>query len=50
MIREAGEHHVDLIVMGIQGLIGLDRLVMGSTAKRVAPAAPCLVVSIRAAA
>lgn len=50
IIRYAREHHVDLIVMGTQGLSGLDRLIMGSTAERVVRTAPCPVVSIRAAA
>jgi len=50
IIRYAGEHHVNLIVMGTQGLTGLDRLIMGSTAERVVRTAPCPVVSIRAAA
>lgn len=50
IIRYAREHHVDLIVMGTQGLRGLDRLIMGSTAERVVRTAPCPVVSIRAAA
>ncbi len=50
IIRYAQEHHADLIVMGTQGLSGLDRLIMGSTAERVVRMAPCPVVSIRAAA
>lgn len=50
IIRYAREHHVDLIVMGTQGLNGLDRLIMGSTAERIVRTAPCPVVSIRAAA
>jgi universal stress protein A len=50
IIRYAEEHHVDLIVVGTQGLSGLERLVMGSTAERVVRTAPCPVVSIRAAA
>jgi universal stress protein A len=50
IVRYARDHQVDLIVMGTQGLIGLDRLIMGSTAERVVRTAPCPVVSIRAAA
>ncbi|MBI4841659.1 MAG: universal stress protein [candidate division NC10 bacterium] len=50
IIHYAREHHMDLIVMGTQGLRGLDRLIMGSTAERVVRTAPCPVVSIRAAA
>jgi nucleotide-binding universal stress UspA family protein len=48
--RYAREHEVDLIVMGTQGLSGLNRLIMGSTAERVIRHASCPVVSIRAAA
>lgn len=50
IIRYAEEHRVDLIVMGTQGLTGLDRLIMGSTAERVVRMAPCPVVSLHAAA
>jgi len=50
IVRYAQDHHADLIVMGTQGLTGLDRLIMGSTAERVVRTAPCPVVSIRAAA
>jgi nucleotide-binding universal stress UspA family protein len=50
IIRYAREHRADLIVMGTQGLSGLDRLIMGSTAERVVRMAPCPVLSIRAAA
>lgn len=48
--RYAREHGVDLIVMGTQGLSGLNHLILGSTAERVIRYAPCPVVSIRAAA
>jgi nucleotide-binding universal stress UspA family protein len=48
--RYAEEHQVDLIVIGTQGLSGLECLIMGSTAERVVRTAPCPVVSIRAAA
>jgi nucleotide-binding universal stress UspA family protein len=50
IIRYAREHQVDLIVMGTQGLSGLDRWIMGSTAERVVRTSPCPVVSIRAEA
>jgi nucleotide-binding universal stress UspA family protein len=50
IIRYAQEHQVDLIVMGTQGLSGLNHLIMGSTAERVVRMAPCPVLSIRAAA
>jgi nucleotide-binding universal stress UspA family protein len=50
IVRYARDHQVDLIVMGTQGLTGLDHLIMGSTAARVIRTAPCPVLSIRAAA
>jgi len=50
IVRYARENQVDLIVMGTQGLTGLDHLMMGSTAERVVRTAPCPVLSIRAAA
>jgi nucleotide-binding universal stress UspA family protein len=49
IIRYAQEHQVDLIVMGTQGVSGLNHLIMGSTAERVVRMAPCPVLSIRAA-
>jgi len=48
IIRYAQEHQVDLIVMGTQGLSGLNHLIMGSTAERVVRMAPCPVLTIRA--
>lgn len=50
IIRYVQGHVVDLIVMGTQGLSGLDHLIMGSTAERVIRQAPCPVLSIRATA
>jgi universal stress protein A len=50
IVRYARAHEVDLIVMGTQGLSGLDHLIMGSTAERVIRTAPCPVLTIRAAA
>ncbi len=50
IIRYAQEHRVDLIVMGTEGLSGLNHLIMGSTAERVVRMASCPVLSIRAAA
>jgi nucleotide-binding universal stress UspA family protein len=50
IVRYAREQRVDLIVMGTQGLSGLDHLIMGSTAERVVRTASCPVLSIRAAA
>jgi nucleotide-binding universal stress UspA family protein len=48
--RYARDQGVDLIVMGTQGLSGLNHMIMGSTAERVIRHSPCPVVSIRAAA
>jgi nucleotide-binding universal stress UspA family protein len=39
----------DLIAMGTQGLSGLNRLLLGSTAERVAASAPCPVLTVRRA-
>ncbi|MGE5850097.1 MAG: universal stress protein [Candidatus Methylomirabilota bacterium] len=50
IVRYAQAHGVDLIVMGTQGLSGLNHLIMGSTAERVVRMAACPVLSIRAAA
>lgn len=43
----AKDFAADLIVMGSQGLRGLDRLLLGSTAERVLRAAPCPVLIYR---
>jgi nucleotide-binding universal stress UspA family protein len=50
IVRYAGTHGVDLIVMGTQGLSGLNHLILGSTAERVVRMAPCPVLSVRAVA
>lgn len=50
ILRFARTHGVDLIVMGTAGRTGLEHAIIGSTAERVVRAAPCPVLSIRAAA
>jgi nucleotide-binding universal stress UspA family protein len=50
IIRFARAHGVDLIVMGMTGQSGLDRLIIGSTAEQVVRIAPCPVLSVHAAA
>jgi nucleotide-binding universal stress UspA family protein len=37
----------DLIAMGTEGLSGLNRLLLGSTAERVVASAPCPVLTVR---
>jgi nucleotide-binding universal stress UspA family protein len=44
---EARKVGADLIAMGIHGLSGLKRLIIGSTAERVLPHAPCPVLTTR---
>ena len=46
ILRELAEHPVDLVVLGTHGRGGLDRLVLGSVAARVARKAPCSVLLI----
>ena len=43
----AGEHHVDLIVLGTHGLTGLSRLLLGSVSERTVRHAPCSVLVMR---
>ena len=43
----AREHDIDLIVMGATGRGGVSRLLVGSTAERVARHAPCAVLLAR---
>lgn len=45
--EEAREGGADLIAMGTHGHSGLKRLVFGSVAERVLPAAPCPVLTVR---
>lgn len=46
ILRAAEETGADLIAMGTHGRSGLKRLVLGSTAERVLPAAPCPVLTV----
>lgn len=47
ILATAEKHESDLIAMGVHGLSGLKRLVLGSTAERVLPHAPCPVLTVR---
>jgi nucleotide-binding universal stress UspA family protein len=47
IIDYAGEHDVDLIVMGTHGRGALAHLLMGSVAEKVVRLAPCPVLTIR---
>lgn len=49
IVEHADAVHADLIAMGTQGLSGLNRLLLGSTAERVVAAAPCPVLTVRRA-
>jgi len=48
ILETAAREHVKLIVMGVQARGALDRLLFGSTTRRVMQAAACPVLSIRA--
>jgi universal stress protein A len=45
--RFAGEHEIDLIVMGSRGRTGLSHLLIGSVAERVLRKAPCPVLTVK---
>lgn len=47
IIDYAGEHGIDLIVMGTHGRGALAHLLMGSVAERVVRLAPCPVLTVR---
>jgi nucleotide-binding universal stress UspA family protein len=47
IIDYAGEHDIDLIVMGTHGRGALAHLLMGSVAERVVRLAPCPVLTVR---
>jgi nucleotide-binding universal stress UspA family protein len=46
IVRFAGEHPVDCIVMGTHGRGGIDRLLLGSVAERVVRAGPVPVLTV----
>ena len=48
IIRFAGEHENDLIVMTSHGLTGLQHVLMGSVAEKVVKMAPCAVLVAKA--
>lgn len=47
ILQVAKENQCDLIVMGMHGRTGLDRLLMGSVAEKVVRRAPCLVLTVK---
>ncbi len=48
LVEEAERQPIDLIVQATQGRTGLDRLLLGSFAERVARLAPCAVLTVPA--
>ena len=50
VVRYAGEHQVDLIVMGTRGRAAVKQLLLGSVAAEVVRRAPCPVLTVRDAA
>ncbi|MEP0548478.1 MAG: universal stress protein [Rhodothermales bacterium] len=48
IIRFAGEHENDLVVMTSHGLTGLQHVLMGSVAEKVVKMAPCPVLVVKA--
>lgn len=47
IVRYAGRHDVDLLVLGTHGHSGMKRLVLGSVAEQVVRRAPCAVLVVR---
>jgi nucleotide-binding universal stress UspA family protein len=47
IVNAAKQHGVGLIVIGSHGYTGLERLLLGSTADRVAQYAPCPVLVVK---
>jgi nucleotide-binding universal stress UspA family protein len=45
IVEYARENKFDLIIMGTQGLSGVDRVLLGSTTERVVRTAPCPVLA-----
>lgn len=48
IIRAAGEHHADLVVMATHGRTGLSHFFLGSVAERVVRESPVPVLTVRA--
>jgi nucleotide-binding universal stress UspA family protein len=47
IIKYAEAEHMDLIVMGTYGRVGIQRLIFGNTAEQVVRRAPCPVLTVR---
>jgi nucleotide-binding universal stress UspA family protein len=47
IVEHAGQHGVDLVVMGTHGREGVTHLLLGSVAERVVRTAPCPVLTVR---
>ena len=47
VLRYAGEHRIDLIVMGTRGRGAVEQLLLGSVAAEVVRRAPCPVLTVR---
>ena len=47
IVRQAEEHHADLIIMGTHGRTGLRHALLGSVAEKVVRKAPCPVLTVR---
>jgi len=47
IVRAARSYHVDVIVIGTHGHVGLARVFLGSVAERVVGTAPCPVLTVR---
>jgi nucleotide-binding universal stress UspA family protein len=47
ILREAGERHADLIVVGVHGRSALDRVVFGSTTEHLVRRAACPILVVR---
>ena len=47
IVRFAGDHEIDLIVMGTHGRTGLAHVLIGSVAERVVQKAPCPVLTVK---
>jgi nucleotide-binding universal stress UspA family protein len=50
IVAQAAAEHVDVVAMGTHGWRDVEHVLLGSTAERVLRAAPCAVLTVRAAA